>query len=87
MYVGTSDLIECVQPPGAAAMKIGEILTHCGRAYYLRGFDPHGVRPRCVYLEDPLTGGLLVVSAEELDLSVEEAKLLRLVERSEDTRP
>jgi hypothetical protein len=37
-------------------VQIGDILTHDGRRYVLLGFDPEGVTPRMIYVEDALTG-------------------------------
>ena len=37
-------------------MEIGSVVTHRGRAWYVRGFDPYGVTPQYVYLEDVQTG-------------------------------
>ena len=38
-------------------MEIGGVVTYRGRPWYVRGFDPHGVTPQYVYLEDARTGG------------------------------
>ena len=42
-------------------MEIGTVVTHRGRAWYVRGFDPYGVTPQYVYLEDVQTGRTLSV--------------------------
>jgi len=59
-------------------MDIGELITYRRRRYRIRGFDPHGVVPQSVYLEDVDTGKQLSVSL--LDL----CRQLRLVERDID---
>ena len=37
-------------------MRIGDLVTHRGRACYLRGLDPMSVSDRRADLEDALTG-------------------------------
>ena len=37
-------------------MKIGELVLHEGRRYYLRGLDPMSVPERQAFLEDAMTG-------------------------------
>jgi hypothetical protein len=37
-------------------MEIGTVVTFRGRSWYVRGFDPYGVTPQYVYLEDVQTG-------------------------------
>src|SRR5262249_29673537 len=47
----------CSHPSSApAAMEIGTVVTHRGRAWYVRGFDPYGVTPQYVYREHVQTG-------------------------------
>jgi len=46
-------------------MQIGDFLTHDGRRYLLRGFDPEGVSPRMVYVEDVATGAHSVLPFDE----------------------
>jgi hypothetical protein len=41
---------------GTAAMKIGDLVLHEGRRYYLRGLDPMSVPQRQAFLEDASTG-------------------------------
>ena len=49
-----------------AAMKIGDLVLHQGRRYYLRGFDPMSVPERQAFLEDARTGEELIVPVEEI---------------------
>src|SRR3989304_2933442 len=66
-----------------SAMKIGDLLTYNGRTYVVRGFDPHGVTPRSIYLEDAVTGARLVLPLEHLDRSLKHtSRRLRLVSES-----
>ena len=63
-------------------MKIGDILTHEGRRYALRGFDPEGVSPRMVYLEDVETGAHSAVQFEYISSAPKRRRgQLRLVEK------
>jgi hypothetical protein len=48
-----------------AAMEIGDILTHDGRRYVVRGFDPEGVSPRLLYVEDGATGVRSILPFED----------------------
>ncbi len=50
-----------------AAMEIGTLVTHRGRSWYVRGFDPYGVTPQYVYLEDVETGRTVSVLRARLD--------------------
>lgn len=71
-----------------SAMQIGDLLTYNGRTYVVRGFDPHGVTPRSIYLEDAVTGARLVLPLEHLDRSLEHtSRRLRLVSESASTEP
>lgn len=64
-------------------MQIGDILTHDGRRYLIRGFDPEGVSPRVIYLEDAATGAHTTLPFEDLSSpSKYKDGLLRLVTRS-----
>jgi len=47
-------------------MQIGDILTHSGRRYVVRGCDPVGVSPRVIYLEAVETGVRSVVQFQDL---------------------
>ena len=47
-------------------MKIGDLVLHQGRPYYLRGFDPIGVPNGQAFLEDPSSGAELLVPASEV---------------------
>ena len=47
-------------------MEIGGVVTYRGRPWYVRGFDPHGVTPQYVYLEDARTGRRIAVRRERL---------------------
>ena len=48
-------------------MKIGDLVLHRGRRYYLRGLDPMGVPERQAFLEDALTGEACMVPADEIE--------------------
>jgi hypothetical protein len=48
-------------------MKIGEIVLHGGRRYYLRGLDPMSVPDRQAFLEDALTGEACMVPVDEIE--------------------
>ena len=48
-------------------MRIGDPVTYEGRRYVLRGLDPMGVPARRAELEDPETGELIRVPADELE--------------------
>ena len=47
-------------------MKIGELVLHEGRRYYLRGLDPMSVSDRQAELEDAFTGARVSVPLEEV---------------------
>jgi len=47
-------------------MEIGGVVTYRGRPWYVRGFDPHGVTPQYVYLQDARTGRRIAVRRERL---------------------
>lgn len=46
-------------------MDIGDTVTYDGRRLVVRGIDPAGVHPRCVYLEDAETGRTFSARYEE----------------------
>ncbi len=71
-----------------AAMKIGDFLIHGGRRYLVCGFDPQGVSPRMVYVEDVATRAHSVLPFEDVSLpSRRKGGRLRLVRRrSEEPR-
>ena len=48
-------------------MKIGDLVLHRGRRYYLRGLDPMSVPDRQVFLEDALTGEACMVPVDEIE--------------------
>jgi hypothetical protein len=48
-------------------MKIGELVLHDGRRYYLRGLDPMSVPDRQAILEDALTGEARMVPVDEIE--------------------
>jgi hypothetical protein len=52
---------------GTAAMKIGDIVLHRGRRYYLRGLDPMSVPNRQAFLEDAMTGEASMVPVDEIE--------------------
>jgi hypothetical protein len=47
-------------------MKIGDLVLHGGRRYYLRGLDPMSVPDRQAILEDALTGEACMVPVDEI---------------------
>ena len=49
-------------------MKIGDLVLHEGRRYYLRGLDPMSVPERQAFLEDASSGEARAVPADELEL-------------------
>ena len=66
-------------------MQIGDLLTHDGRRYLLRGFDPQSVIPRLVYVEDVETGEQSTLLFEEMSLSLtRRGGMLRLVRPSNE---
>jgi hypothetical protein len=50
-----------------AAMKIGDLVLHLGRTYYLRGIDPMSVPNRQAFLEDAQTGEQSTAPVEEIE--------------------
>ena len=48
-------------------MKIGDLVLHGGRRYYLRGLDPMSVPDRQAFLEDALTGEARTVPIDEIE--------------------
>ena len=48
-------------------MKIGDLVLHDGRRYYLRGLDPMSVPDRQAFLEDALTGEARMVPYGEIE--------------------
>jgi hypothetical protein len=48
-------------------MKIGDIVLHEGRRYYLRGLDPMSVPDRKAFLEDALTGEARMVPVDQIE--------------------
>jgi hypothetical protein len=65
-------------------MQIGDFLIHDGRRYLLCGFDPEGVSPRMVYVQDVVTGAHAILQFEDLSLSTSGGGELRLVRPSEN---
>jgi hypothetical protein len=53
-----------------AAMKIGDLVLHEGRHYYLRGLDPMSVPGRQAFLEDASTGEECTVPVDEIEPEV-----------------
>ena len=48
-------------------MKIGELVLHEGRRYYLRGLDPMSVPERQAFLEDAATGEACTAPVDEIE--------------------
>jgi hypothetical protein len=65
-----------------AAMQIGDFLIHGDRGYLLCGFDPEGVLPRMVYVEDVVTGARSTLPFDEVTLGARQPSDLRLVNPS-----
>jgi len=67
-------------------MQIGDLLTHDGRRYLLRGFDPQSVIPRLVYVTVK-TGEQSTLLFEEMSLSLtRRGGMLRLVRPSNEEK-
>jgi hypothetical protein len=47
-------------------MKIGELVTHEGRSYVLRGLEPMSVPNRRAELEDAETGELIIAPLDKV---------------------
>ena len=62
-----------------AAMKIGELVLHQGRRYYLRGLDPMSVSDRQAELEDAFTGIRVSVPLDEVEEHRRPARPRRLM--------
>jgi hypothetical protein len=60
---GTSPMNVCT----TAAMKIGDLVLHQGRQYYLRGLDPMSVPERQAFLEDASTGEARTAPMDEIE--------------------
>jgi hypothetical protein len=61
-------------------MDIGDIVIYRGRRYRICGFDPAGVDPRLVYLENAKTGKTVSVVFGELTRARSSDGELRLVD-------
>ncbi|MDX6506531.1 MAG: hypothetical protein QOG06_1175 [Gaiellaceae bacterium] len=48
-------------------MKIGDLVLHQGRRYFLRGLDPMSVPNRQAFLEDAMTGEACMVPVDEIE--------------------
>ena len=48
-------------------MKIGDLVLHDGRRYYLRGLDPMSAPDRQAILEDAFTGARVTVPLDEVE--------------------
>jgi hypothetical protein len=51
----------------AAYMRLGSLVIHKGRPYYLRGLDPMSVSDRQAELEDAFTGARVSVPLDEVE--------------------
>ena len=65
-------------------MHIGEILIHDGRQYVILGFDPEGVTPRMIYLEDAAMGARLALPFEGVSSTGRSPSRFRLIQGSDD---
>ena len=68
-------------------MKIGDILTHDGQRYLVCGFDPEGVSPRLIYVDDVATGARSTLPFEEGLRGTPGGRRLRLVTEAESKEP
>jgi hypothetical protein len=59
---------------------IGDAVIYGGSRFVVRGLDPAGVDPRCVYLEDAKTGRTVSLTLEEPPRPGDKGSVLRLVE-------
>jgi hypothetical protein len=64
-------------------MDIGDIVIHMGKRYRICGFDPAGVDPRLVYLENTKTGKTVSVVFDELVRGRSRDGELRLVDENQ----
>jgi hypothetical protein len=64
-------------------MDIGDIVIHMGKRYRIRGFDPAGVDPRLVYLENTKTRKTVSVVFDELVRGRSRDGELRLVDENQ----
>ncbi len=64
-------------------MDIGETVVVEGRRFTVRGFDPEGVDPRFVYIEDAKTGETKAVAFAELSRMAPGSAVLHLVDEDE----
>ena len=53
-------------------MEIGDLVTHNGETYVLRGLDPMSVPDRCAVLEHPQTGERRQVLFAEIEPAPEQ---------------
>lgn len=60
-------------------MDTGETVTYGGSRFVVRGIDPAGVDPRCVYLEDTTTGKAVSATYEEPSRATRNDAVLHLV--------
>ena len=56
-----------MSPMLTAALRIGDEVIYHGRVLVLRGLEPMSVLARRAEVEDPVTGGRLVVPLDELE--------------------
>jgi hypothetical protein len=56
-------------------MQIGDLLIYDSRRHVVRGFDPEGVSPRMIYLEDVATGAHAAVPFEHLGSHAKRGRL------------
>ena len=61
-------------------MDIGDSVIYGGKRFRVRGFDPVGVDPRLVYLEDAKTGRTISVPFESLSRAPKSGSALHLVD-------
>lgn len=64
-------------------MDTGDTVIYGGSRFVVRGIDPAGVDPRCVYLEDAKTGKTVSVTYEEPSRATRNDAVLHLVDDEE----
>jgi hypothetical protein len=64
-------------------MEIGDIVMFGGKRFFVRGFDPAGVEPRFIYLEDVETGEAISVAFGKPSRTRPTHSVLRLVDGEE----
>jgi hypothetical protein len=64
-------------------MEIGDIVMFGGKRFFVRGFDPAGVEPRFVYLQDVESGETISVAFAKPSAATPTRSVLHLVDGKE----